>query len=326
MLASSGAHKLGTAGWVYEPKWDGVRLLAIVERDGVRLLTRNGNDKATQFPEVVQGLQSLAERSRSEFVLDGEVVAVDSAGRPLRFQSLQSRIHSLDLARSARGTRSRAATSGFTQGAAFIAFDVLAVGPQSLLREPWSDRRTVLEALLSGHTRSRGAIRLGRVDRRGGKRLMEAATGDGWEGLMAKRADAIYSPGTRTSSWVKLKLEKRQEFVVGGFTEPRNTRELLGALLVGYYGQNGQLIYAGHVGTGFTRQSLRALHDALAKRTLKRSPFSEAPVTNEPATWVSPRMVVEVRFNEWTEDGRLRQPVFLGVRDDKEPRSVVLEQ
>lgn len=331
MLASTNGHELGTKGWVYEPKWDGVRLLVVAERARVRLLTRNGNDKAKQFPEIAAAATELVAQADSEFVMDGEVVAVDGNGKALRFQALQSRIHTGD-SRGARRAPSSAGRSRRSEpgqpvtAVAFIAFDLLAVGERSLTELPWKERRKVLEALLPATARPRSTIRLGEVDRRGGARLMTRATDEGWEGLIAKRADSSYRPGVRTSGWVKMKLERRQEFVVGGFTEPRNTREHIGALLVGYHDESGELEYAGHVGTGFSRAALRSLHDLLSAHVVKRCPFRETPVTNEPATWVRPRLVVEVRFSEWTADGRLRHPVYLGIRDDRDPRSVVLEE
>src|SRR5207249_11721645 len=141
-------------------------------------------------------------------------------------------------------------------------------------------------------------------------------------GIIAKRADSPYEPGRRSRAWLKLKIEQRQEFVVGGFTEPRNAREHMGAILLAFYDANAHLIYAGHTGTGFTRTSLRDLFRRLARLERKTSPFSTTPRTNERAHWVRPTIVVEVKFNEWTADGKLRQPIFVGVRDDKDPREV----
>jgi bifunctional non-homologous end joining protein LigD len=138
---------------------------------------------------------------------------------------------------------------------------------------------------------------------------------------MAKRTDAPYHPGERSRDWLKLKIEGRQEFVVGGWTEPRRSRPHLGALLVGYW-YGDALRYAGHVGGGFSHDELRAMHKRLAPLARKTSPFADDVETNETPHWVTPRLVVEVKFNEWTADGRLRQPVYRGVRDDKDPRSV----
>jgi bifunctional non-homologous end joining protein LigD len=157
--------------------------------------------------------------------------------------------------------------------------------------------------------------------------LLTEARRKGWEGIMAKRTDAPYSMGQRSAAWLKLKLQHEQEFVVGGFTEPQRSRPKLGALHVGYYDRSGRTLhYAGLVGGGFTHDALRDMRQRLAPLERTTSPFSDRIArTPTPTHWVEPRVVVEVKFNEWTADGRLRQPVFLGIRDDKKPRDVVRE-
>ena len=140
--------------------------------------------------------------------------------------------------------------------------------------------------------------------------------------MIAKRKDAIYEPGKRSRAWLKLKVEQRQEFVVGGYTEPRNSRQHLGAILLGYYDDDGNLVYAGHTGGGFSRASLSEMYRRLHALERKTCPFVKQPRTNERAHWVRPRVVVEVKFNEWTADGKLRQPIFVGIRDDKDPTTV----
>jgi bifunctional non-homologous end joining protein LigD len=155
--------------------------------------------------------------------------------------------------------------------------------------------------------------------------MLARAAREGWEGVIAKRSDAPYLPGKRSRAWLKLKIEQRQEFVVGGYTEPRNSRQHLGAILLGYY-DGDRFVYAGHTGGGFTQRSLLAMYKRLRPLERKTSPFSPAPRTNEKAHWVRPDVVVEVKFNEWTSDGKLRQPVFVGVRDDKDARDVVRER
>jgi bifunctional non-homologous end joining protein LigD len=147
---------------------------------------------------------------------------------------------------------------------------------------------------------------------------------DGWEGVIAKRTDSPYQPGVRSKAWLKLKVEHRQEFVVGGWTEPRNTREYIGALLLGYF-DGDRFKYVGHTGGGFTRAGLKTMHQRLSRLERKTPPFEHPPRTNERAHWVRPEVVVEVKFNEWTADGKLRQPIFLGVRDDKSAREVTRE-
>jgi bifunctional non-homologous end joining protein LigD len=296
--------------WVFEPKYDGVRVLAFVERGSVRLVTRNGRDKAKQFPEVVEALRGVASRVRRGFVLDGEIVAL-ARGKAARFQALQTRVH-LEDAKSLAKEAERAP-------AALVVFDLLVDGSDDLLGEPWSTRRERLERLLDDLTSAQ--LRLSELTRGNASAMLKRARAKGWEGIIAKREDSRYKPGKRTHAWLKLKVEFRQELVVGGWTEPRRTRKYLGALLLGYY-EGDRLVYAGGVGTGFDRDSLRDMYERLTRLERKTSPFANPPKTREPAHWVRPVVVVEVKFSEWTDDGKLRQPVFVGVRDDKSAREV----
>jgi bifunctional non-homologous end joining protein LigD len=158
-----------------------------------------------------------------------------------------------------------------------------------------------------------------------GKKMLEKARRQGWEGIIAKRVDSPYEPGVRSRSWIKLKIEFREEFVVGGFTEPRNSREHIGALLLGYF-DKGRFIYAGHTGGGFTRKGLEEMYRLLKPLERTTSPFDETPKTNQKAHWTTPHVVVEVKFSEWTADRRLRQPIFLGIRDDKNAKDVEIER
>jgi bifunctional non-homologous end joining protein LigD len=300
--------------WVFEPKYDGIRILAFADRGRVALISRNGIDKARQFPEVVEAVAALKARVKSALVLDGEIVAT-RAGDPARFQRLQGRMHVTD-AGSIRSLRRSAP-------AALIAFDLLLEGRHSLVNEPWRTRREHLVALFRRGGRSR-SLRLGEVGD-DGEAMLRRARRSGWEGVIAKRAAASYAVGRRTRDWLKLKIERRQEFVVGGWTEPRKSREHVGAILVGYYDDDGELIYAGHTGTGFTRESLADMYRRLSRIERTSSPFTVTPRTNEPAHWTRPSVVVEIKFNEWTSEGRLRQPVFVGIRDDKDAREVIRE-
>ncbi|HVX39946.1 MAG TPA: DNA ligase D [Gemmatimonadaceae bacterium] len=314
MLATIGKELPRGDGWVFEPKYDGIRILAYVNGRDVALVTRNGLDKTRQFPEIADALRELARRAKRSLVLDGEIVAMHG-DTPARFQELQGRMHVTD--------RTAIAQHREASPASLVAFDLLLDGKKTLVTEPWRVRRKHLAALLQPPGRT-NALRLSDVAENGEAMLRTARRND-WEGVMAKRADAPYEPGRRSRDWLKLKIERRQEFVVGGWTEPRNTREHIGAILLGYYDTNGELIYAGHTGTGFTRQSLLAMYRRLEKLARKTSPFTTTPKTNEHPHWTRPSVVVEIKFNEWTADGRLRQPVFLGVRDDKSPREVTHE-
>jgi bifunctional non-homologous end joining protein LigD len=310
MLATA-AKDLPTDGeWTFEPKYDGIRVLAFVTPGDVRLITRNAKDKTKQFPEIVADLQKLPGKTGRPYVLDGEIVALTD-GEPARFQELQSRMHvenPLAIKRLAKDLP-----------AAFVVFDLLVDGADVLLNESWSERRARLEKRLA--RKRLPAIRLGDTSDDPEAMLREAQQ-HGWEGLMAKRVDARYRPGQRSKEWLKLKIERQQEFVVGGFTEPRNSREKIGAILLGYYDDDGNLIYAGHTGGGFTRQSLNDTHARLSKLERKTSPFTTTPKTNEKPHWVRPEVVAEVRFNEWTNGGKLRQPIFLGIREDKDAGDV----
>ncbi|MGE5731892.1 MAG: non-homologous end-joining DNA ligase, partial [Gemmatimonas sp.] len=297
MLASVGTDIPRGEGWVFEPKYDGIRVLGFASSDGVALVSRNGLDKTRQFPEIVDALRALHARAKRPFVVDGEIVAMRD-GSPARFQELQSRVHVSD--------RGEIETRRSESPAALFVFDMLVDGKQALVAEPWRVRRKHLAALLRPPGRS-NALRLSDVADDGDAMLREARR-HAWEGVIAKRADAPYEVGTRSRAWLKLKIEQRQEFVVGGWTEPRKSREHIGALLLGYYDADGKLVYAGHTGTGFSQQSLLDTYRRLRPLERKRSPFATTPRTNERAHWVRPVLVAEIRFNEWTAEGKLRQP------------------
>jgi bifunctional non-homologous end joining protein LigD len=312
MYASVGSEVPGE-GWTFEPKYDGIRVLAYAMSDDVKLITRNGKDKAQQFPEIVAALKKLASQSKRSLVLDGEIVALID-GDPARFQELQSRMHVKESHMIERHSSSTPA--------ALILFDILMDGDEVLIKEVWSERRARL--VKSVGKRVSKQLRITESAQGDGKKMLEEARREGWEGIIAKRVDSRYEPGNRSRDWLKLKIEFRQEFVVGGYTEPRNSREHIGALLLGYF-DHGRFIYVGHTGGGFTRQGLEEMYHRLRRLERKTSPFEETPKTNERAHWAKPEVVVEVKFNEWTADRRLRQPIFLGVRDDKAAKEVGLE-
>jgi bifunctional non-homologous end joining protein LigD len=313
MYASLGREAPTRGEWVYEPKYDGVRVLAHANSEGARLVTRNGKEKTAQFPDVAVALRDLARAEGHPLVLDGELVALED-GRPARFQALQHRVHLKNRRAIEEKTEERPA--------ALLVFDVLQDGEEILLDEPWTERRERLKQRVKKHESDR--IRLSEILPHEGERAIEQARREGWKGVIAKREDSRYRPGKRSDDWLKLKIEYRQEFVVGGWTEPQRSRKHLGSLLVGYY-DGGKLVFAGGVGTGFTRDSLREMRERLDPLERKTSPFAEAPSTRTAAHWVTPQLVVELKFSEWTEDGKLRQPVFLGVRDDKAPKEVTRE-
>jgi bifunctional non-homologous end joining protein LigD len=317
MLASPAGELPSLDGWTIEPKWDGIRVVAECSARRVRLWSRNGIDKASQFPEVAAALAVLA-RQEGSLVLDGELVAIDRAGRALRFQALQgwhaSRANAMDAASASTRT-------------AFVAFDCLELHGGSLRGAPWTERRAALERVV--RKSARALVRRGdsfRCGTAGAHRLFAAARSEGWEGLILKRMDAPYVDGKRSPFWRKVKLEHEQEFVIGGYSLPTDgaDRDHLGALLVGYHDDEGGLRYAGKVGTGFTRATLAMLARRLAPLRRASSPFVDAPRRHD-VVWVKPALVAQVRYNEMTDAGILRQPVFLGLRDDKAARDVRLE-
>src|SRR2546423_300362 len=237
MLASVGSEIPGE-GWTFEPKYDGIRVLAYVTPTDVKLMTRNGKDKAQQFPELVASLKKLATQTRRSLVLDGEIVAL-IGGEPARFQELQGRMH---VKESHLITRRSSATP-----AAPILFDNLVDGDDVLIREPWSERRARLVKRVGNRVTPQ--LRLTESIEGDGKKMLEKARRQGWEGIIAKRTDSLYEPGSRSRNWLKLKIEFRQEFVVGGDTEPRHSREHIGAPLLGYLDKD-RFIYVRHPAGG----------------------------------------------------------------------------
>ena len=316
MLASTVEAPLEGPDLVYEPKYDGVRTLAHVAPGHpvptVRLYSRLGNDKTSQFPAIVRALGRYALKLKQPVVLDGEIVALDARGRPTGFQHLQGRIHLKSVA------------AADDRPAAFIAFDLLRDGPHDLRGMTLVARRAALERVFNDP--GSPVLRLAPQVAHDGRDLYRDALEQGWEGLIVKRAGSKYLSGKRTSDWMKLKLVREQEFVVGGWTEPRGTRSHFGALLLGVYDQR-RLVYVGHVGSGFDEAELARITTALKPLAAKASPFAEGPpAANETPHWVKPRLVVQVKFTEWTDDGKLRHPTYLGVRDDVKPERVVREE
>lgn len=292
-------------GWVYEPKLDGVRCIAVREKDAVRLYSRNRKSLESAYPEIAEAVLAAV---RVPAVLDGEVVAIDPASGISSFSLLQQRMQLRDATRARR--------SGVP--VEYWVFDCLLLDGRDLRRLPLSERRRELEAALW----PKGPIRLTPSFDEGFEALFETACRHGAEGLIGKRSASTYVAG-RSRDWVKLKCVNNQEFVIGGWTDPAGSREGFGALLVGYFDEKGALHYAGKVGTGFDTATLRSLGAALARRERRTSPFTGGtPPKERGAHWVTPSLVAQVGFSEWTHDDRLRHPRFLGLRDDKSPRSI----
>jgi bifunctional non-homologous end joining protein LigD len=295
-------------GWMFEIKWDGYRAISVKSGGRARLFSRRRRDITHDFETVARAVESLPAKS---LVLDGEIVALDEHGRP-SFQLLQN----FRQEHSSRGLRLN-----------YYVFDLLNYENRDLKKLPLEQRRRLLEGVL-GDTAE--PIRLSGTLDGDPEELVEHARENSIEGLIAKRVTSVYEPDRRSGSWLKIKTVLEQEFVIGGYTEPKGSREYFGALLAGYY-QGAQLMFTSKVGTGFDTQVLRSLHQRFQKLTTAVCPFANVP-TKGPnglsraemrrCTWLLPALVCQVRFTEWTGDGGLRHPVFLGLRDDKRPNEV----
>ncbi|HEY7287224.1 MAG TPA: DNA ligase D [Vicinamibacterales bacterium] len=311
MLASLMDAPLDDPQLIYEPKYDGIRAIAEVSAEGVKLWSRLGNEKTHQFPEIATALAAWAQRLKAPVTLDGEIVALDAKGKPAGFQHLQGRIH-LSGPSGDTGTTSHPSV-------AYIVFDVLKEGRTDWRERPLTERRAALERILSRALSP--IIRISRQVRGGGAELYKVALAEGWEGLIAKLPTSLYRSGKRTPDWRKLKILHEQEFVIGGWTEPRQTRTYFGALLLGVYDggadRDAGLTYVGHTGTGFGEKELARVMQRLKPLETSSSPFKERIKSNERPHWVKPQLVAQVKFTEWTSDGKLRHPVYLGLRDDK---------
>jgi bifunctional non-homologous end joining protein LigD len=302
-----------TGDWIYELKFDGIRLIAVRADKKVSLLSRNQNDLSARFPEIVEAIKNLAAR---ECVIDGEVVALDEEGRS-SFQLLQA----LEM-------------EGRKSPVYFYAFDLLQLDGKGLVGLPLEARKNVLEKL-SGDADD--PIRYSGAIGSEAEPLLDEVKRRGLEGLIGKQRNSVYEPGRRSGAWIKLKCVQEQEFVIGGYTPPQGARKHFGAILVGYYDKN-KLVFAGKVGTGFTTKSLSMLYKKLQKEARDDCPFVDLPSKQngqwvqgitpsmmKKMHWVNPKSVAQIKFAEWTRDGKLRAPVFLALREDKKPTDVVRE-
>jgi bifunctional non-homologous end joining protein LigD len=313
MKATSGTLPVGS-GWAYELKWDGMRVLAKVGPDGVQAWSGNGLDATASVPELAALGPALAP---VECLLDGEVVALDATGRP-SFTRLQQRMHVTSPAEGRRRAQ--------LVPVEFVVFDILSLGGHDTTALPWSDRHHLLESLADDLPPGMQVAQAFED----GEALLAACKAQGLEGVMAKRVDSTYQPGTRTRSWVKVKVRRQQEVVVGGWAPGEGNRAGgLGSLLIGVHDAPGapELRYGGRVGSGFTTAELVRM-----ERLLRPLEIDECPFTPEPpklyvrnAHWVRPEVAVEVAYGEWTDDGRMRHPVYLGQREDVDVSAVIRE-
>lgn len=317
MLATLTQDRFSDPRWVFERKFDGERCVVFGTSTGrVTLKSRNRNDITGAYPELAEALAKAsadAAIGATDFIADGEIVAFE--GDRTSFQLLQRRIHL-----RAPGGLVRARVPVY-----IYLFDLLHLAGHDVTGLPLIDRKRLLEnAFTPGEE-----VRLSTYWPSDGERLYAEACRQGWEGLIAKRADAPYQHA-RSKDWLKFKCEAGQELVVGGFTDPKGSRVGFGALLLGVY-EGDRLVYAGKVGTGFDTRTLLDLDRQLRALERDTSPFATTGIAVKDAQgakvhWVEPALVAQIGFSEWTADGHLRHPRFLGLRDDKEPRSVVRER
>jgi bifunctional non-homologous end joining protein LigD len=304
MLAELGEAPFTQPDWMFEPKLDGYRVLAFIDDEEVKLRSRRGLDLSKMFPQLTA---ELATQGVKGMILDGEILALDAAGRP-SFNALQNRAQLKNQREIASADRDTPVI--------FCCFDLLHFAGLNLRQAPYSDRRRYLAQCLlpSPHVQLVQAFDDGAA-------LYPAALAQGFEGIMAKRKGSRYEAGKRSAAWLKIKSTHSAEFVIGGYTQGKGAREPLGAVLVGYWDGDG-LRYAGHVGSGFDQAMLEQLKQRLEPLAVARHPFIEKPPLHRATTWVKPELIAELKFAEWTPDGYLRAPVFLRLRDDVEPKSV----
>jgi DNA ligase D-like protein (predicted ligase)/DNA ligase D-like protein (predicted 3'-phosphoesterase) len=306
MLCTSAAEPFDNPAWIFEPKFDGIRVLARFDGIELVLLSRNNRPQNLQFPEIVQGLRKSLKRPG---IVDGEIVCFDSKGHT-SFRHMQQRLHL---------TSEEAVEQRMREYPAFLyLFDILYAGDRDVTRLPLLERKEILRKEVRWSDR----VRWTEFERESGIRLWRQACREGNEGIIGKHVRSIYVP-RRSDRWLKFKCLGKQEFVIGGFTDPQRSRPGFGALLLGYYDRAGRLLYAGKVGTGFSHELLLDLRRQLDRLEQPRSPFDRAgPQPVDRAHWVRPELVAEIAFGDWTESGHLRHPRFEGLRDDKKAEQV----
>lgn len=296
--------------WVYEIKFDGVRAIAIKDGPKVQLISRNRKDLSKKYPGVAA---AVAQLECDQLVLDGEVAALDERGRS-SFQLLQ-RVNQPSLAQP---------------DLFYYAFDLLNLHGRDTMRLPLLQRKALLKSLVKGKS---DCVRFSDVLPGTLAEITGQLSAYGLEGIIAKDRDSEYEPGRRSDCWLKVKLVLEQEFVIGGYTQPEGTRKFFGAVVVGYY-ENEKFLYAAKVGTGFDSRLLASLYERFQPIRRDACPFANlgkrgggglTPAQFRLCHWVEPRLVCQIKFAEWTSDHHLRQPVFLGLREDKDPREVVRE-
>jgi bifunctional non-homologous end joining protein LigD len=283
--------------WIFETKWDGFRIIAKAARGAAALYSRNGNNVTKNYLMIARALS----KSRHIAVFDGELVALDNKGRS-RFQLLQNALQEKVRLR-------------------YYVFDLLFLDGKDVGRLPLLERKRLLRSAMPRSS----LVRFSKHVKRYGVRAFRAAERRGLEGIMGKRAQSRYQSGRRTRDWVKIKTARRQEVVIVGFTKPRGSRQYFGALALALRKRNSWR-YVGHTGTGFSAAILKTLHARLKRLVRPKKPFRQSIPNERSTTWVRPKLVCEVKFTEWTKDGQMRHPAFVGMRGDKPATNVVREK
>ncbi|HSD63547.1 MAG TPA: DNA ligase D [Ignavibacteriaceae bacterium] len=298
MLATLISEPFDDENWLYEIKWDGYRAIAEIESGEVKLYSRNNNPFNKKYPGIVKSLEYFDK----DMVLDGEIVILNEQGKA-SFQLLQV------YGKSEKGTL------------VYYVFDILHYEGKNLTNIPLEERKMILKDVLPDIPN----IRFNDHILKEGKAFYRLAGENELEGIIAKNIHSKYLTNNRSKEWLKLKIKKRQEAIIGGYTRPKGTRSYFGALILGVYNDKKELIYIGHSGGGFSEDDLKNIYKMLKSLEIKTCPFKIKPKTNTPATWVSPELICEVEFSEWTDEGLMRHPVFLALREDKKADNVKKE-
>jgi DNA ligase D-like protein (predicted ligase) len=304
MLATLTEDRFSDPGWIYEEKFDGIRCLAYKRKGQIYLYSRNQKLLNSVFPELVEKIKEI---STEDFIVDGEIVVYSK--EKSSFAKLQNRLNVLDVSH----------VKGKPLSVTYCVFDCLFLDLSDLRKIPLLKRKQILEENFSFNRQVRHVPYI--LEK--GEDYYQNAQHRGWEGIIAKKASSLYL-SKRSQDWLKFKVNQAQEFVIGGYTDPQGKRMGFGALLIGYY-QGKQLKYAGKVGTGYDTKMLKSLSKKLKTLQQDLSPFKE-PILEKNAHWVSPVLVCEVAFTEWTKDGKLRHPHFRGLRLDKAAHQVIKEE
>ena len=315
MLATLVDAPFDNPDWLYEVKWDGYRAVAFLDGKSARLVSRNQTDLTAAYPELAVLPDSVKARTA---ILDGEIVALDAQGRS-SFSLMQQRTGVGEGGRRIRRTRDDIPI-------VYYVFDLLYLDGYNLMNAALEQRKALLDSVL----RRGDLIRYSDHYLGTGTALFEAAAQHGLEGIMAKRRRSAYVQ-KRSSDWLKIKIVRRQESVIGGYTDPRGARENFGSLVLGLFDEQGRLVHVGHAGSGFTGQSHEEMWKRLQKLKTTTSPFFGKVESTRPVHWVKPELVAEIKFSEWTHEGesgtvKMRAPVFMGLRFDKKPKDCKFER